>query len=341
VSSNRLTGIDLATLVYVGIATVAVLSPVFGEAIPERASLLAVHVLLVTLVLLAPRARAAGPIGRFLGEWYPLLLLPGLYGEVHLLTVRAGFQNERSIQQLEAWVFGPQVSYRWIRAQPNSLLSWILHICYLAYYPILYASPFGLWLRGRREASRQTIFAIMVTFYLCYAAFLFFPVAGPHYAFDTAHNAATAVWPARVAAWLVDHGDSWGAAFPSSHVAAAAVATGMALRQWRRLGLALLPFTVGLIPATVYGQFHYAVDALAGLAVAALVLVAMQTAEAGAPGRAPAADLGEESGRLMYSCEGAPTAARGMDGSPEAHAPQEVRDTNGGLARPPDAWRPS
>lgn len=284
-SGHRLRGIDLATLAYVGVATVAGLRPVSDDAIGERASLIAVHALLVVLVLLAPRARAAGPIGRFLGEWYPLLLLPGLYGEVHVLTVHAGFQNERCIQQLEGWVFGSQVSYRWIRAQPSRLLSWTLHICYLAYYPILYGSPLGLWLGGRREASRQTIFAIMVTFYLCYASFLFFPVAGPRYAVDIAHNVATAVWPARVAAWLIDHGDSWGAAFPSSHVAGAVVATGMALQHWRRLGLALLPFTIGLIPATIYGQFHYGVDALAGLAVAALVLVAMQCAESGAQDR--------------------------------------------------------
>src|SRR6185503_2069928 len=101
--------------------------------------------------------------------------------------------------------------------------------------------------------------------------------------FDGAHNAATEVGPARFAAWLLDRGDSWGAAFPSSHVAASVVATGMALRYWRALGLVLLPFTAGLILAVVYGQFHYAVDALAGLIVAALMLGVMQTAEAAEP----------------------------------------------------------
>jgi hypothetical protein len=54
----------------------------------------------------------------------------------------------------------------------------------------------------------------------------------------------------------------------------------MALRYWRTLGLILLPFTAGLILAVVYGQFHYAVDALAGLIVAAMMLGIMQTAEA-------------------------------------------------------------
>jgi membrane-associated phospholipid phosphatase len=138
----------------------------------------------------------------------------------------------------------------------------------------------------------------MATSYLCYLVFLFFPVAGPRYAFDGAHNLATDVGPARIAAWLLDRGDSWGAAFPSSHVAASVVATGMALRYWRPLGLVLLPFTAGLILAVVYGQFHYAVDALAGLMLAALTLGAMQTAEATAPRRleGAVADYGVERG---------------------------------------------
>ena len=83
------------------------------------------------------------------------------------------------------------------------------------------------------------------------------------------------MWPARAAQWVLDQGDSWGAAFPSSHVAGAVVATLCALRFWRPLGLVLLPLTIGLIFAVVYGQFHYAVDAVAGLAVAIAVLTSL------------------------------------------------------------------
>lgn len=268
----RLTATDLVTLLYLAVATAAVLA-FSGADHAGWDSLLTAHALIVVLVLLAPAAREAGPVGRFLGDWYPMLLLGGLYAEVGVLNVDLAYQHDLAIQRLEFWVFGSQLSYRWIREMPNAVLSSFLHGCYLAYYAILYASPLGLWLHGQRGAARRTIFAVMVTFYLCYVVFLFFPVAGPRYAFEPAHNAATSVWAARASQWVLDRGDSWGAAFPSSHVAAAVVAAVCALRYWRTLGLVLAPFTIGLVLSVVYGQFHYAVDALAGLVVAAGVLV--------------------------------------------------------------------
>lgn len=283
---DALTPLDWWTLGYVALATVALGLSFSGDFIPHWEDLAVAHALLVVLVLLAPRARTAGPVGRFLGDWYPMLLLAALYGEIGVLTLDAGFQNDLPIQRLEMWVFGSEISYRWIREMPIPWFSAVLHSCYLAYYAILCAAPLGLWFSGRRDAARHTILGVMVTFYLCYAVFLFFPVAGPRYAFDAAHNAATQVGPARLAQWLLDRGDSWGAAFPSSHVAASVVATGMALRYWRPLGVALLLPTLGLVLAVIYGQFHYGVDALSGLLLAGGMLAAMQrarVAEAPAP----------------------------------------------------------
>src|SRR5205814_4667260 len=268
---ERLTAVDVVTLVYLAFATAAVLA-FSGHDHAGWNLLLTAHGLIVVLVLIAPAARQAGPAGQFLGDWYPMLLLGGLYAEVGVLNVDLAYQHDLVVQRLELWAFGSQLSYRWIREMPNPLLSWFLHGCYLAYYAILYTSPLGLWFSGRPDAARRTIFAVMVTFYLCYVVFLFFPVAGPRYTFELAHNAAPSVWPARATQWLLALGDSWGAAFPSSHVAAAVVAALCALRYWRPLGLLLTPLTLGLVLSVVYGQFHYAVDAMAGLIVACAVL---------------------------------------------------------------------
>ena len=66
---------------------------------------------------------------------------------------------------------------------------------------------------------------------------------------------------------LLAAGSSRGTAFPSSHIAASVVASLCALQSGRRTGIAVSVLTAGLTAATVYGGFHYAVDAGAGLVV--------------------------------------------------------------------------
>ena len=72
---------------------------------------------------------------------------------------------------------------------------------------------------------------------------------------------------ARLVYAMLAGGSSYGAAFPSSHVAASVAATIAGWSASRRLGVVLLVLTALLTVAVVYCQMHYAVDALAGLGV--------------------------------------------------------------------------
>jgi membrane-associated phospholipid phosphatase len=237
-------------------------------------ALLPAGLLLAAVVagVLAPRARTAGPLGRFLGEFYPLGLTLALYAHVGLVNSARGVSHDGLVQAWEAALFSLQPSLAWIRAFPSPGWSALMHAAYLSYYAILLLAPLVPWLAGRRAAARATLLLTMVAFYLCYAIFLAFPVAGPRYAFPAAENAATAVPLAVLTRRLLEGGSAWGTAFPSSHVAAALVAAGCALRFVRPLGMALFPLALLMSLATVYGQLHYAVDALAGAALAGLVL---------------------------------------------------------------------
>ena len=266
--------VDIATLAYAVVTSIAATLLARGAGTGWQ-WLLCANALTVVAVLLAPRARAAGPVGQFVGDFYPMLILAGVYSAVGIVTVPNGHPHDVVIQRLEQWMFGSQLSYRWIREVPSPALSWFLHLSYLAYYPILSVPPLVLWLTDRRDGARVTMFGTLTALYVCYVTFMLFPVVGPRYAFPLADNAATNVWPARFTQWLLNGGDSWGAAFPSSHVAGAVVSTLCALRFSRPLGLSFLPWTIGLVLGVVYGQFHYAVDAIAGLVVAAGVLASL------------------------------------------------------------------
>jgi hypothetical protein len=269
--ARRLSGapIDRWTLGY-AVTIAAVL--VWRVPAARLPAFLLVQGVLAALALLVPRAREAGPVGRFVGAWYPLLIVTALYTEIGLINLCDGWVYDRFVLGWERALFGFQPARDWIRWSPSVWLSWILHLGYLSYYPIVIAAPLALWVAGRRAAMERVVMTIMVTFYLCYTAFVVFPVVGPRHVFPAADNAATQTAIARLTARLLDQTAAWGAAFPSSHVAVSVAATAAALREWRALGLTLVLPTTLLTLGSVYGQFHYAVDALAGVGVGLAVV---------------------------------------------------------------------
>ena len=266
-----LSPVDRWTAAYAAGASLAILAR-WPRHLPLPPLLLVGHAALVLLAVFAPALRRRGPGARFVGEFYALAGAPLLYAAIGALNRAAGVAHDTAVQAWEQAIFSGQPSVAWIRHQPWPFLSALLHAGYLSYYFVVAAAPLGLWISGRRDGARRAIALEMAAFYVCYAVFVLFPVAGPRYVFPPAENAATAVGPARLARALLEAGSAWGTAVPSSHVAAAVVASGAAWREWRRLGAVLVPLAALLCLGTVYGQFHYAVDAVAGLAVAIAVL---------------------------------------------------------------------
>jgi membrane-associated phospholipid phosphatase len=110
--------------------------------------------------------------------------------------------------------------------------------------------------------------ALAIVYGICFITYLMFPVDGPRFVVGAA---AAPEGPIRAFVLeLLRAGSSRGTAFPSSHVAAALVAALAALSTQRRVGVAVTLLTAGLALGTVYGGFHYAVDALAGVATGSI-----------------------------------------------------------------------
>jgi membrane-associated phospholipid phosphatase len=124
-----------------------------------------------------------------------------------------------------------------------------------------------------RALERATT-TIALGFFICYLFFVVFPVAGPRYLFPPLSGppARSEIYAAVHA--ILDRGSSKGTAFPSSHVAASVSSLLAAWRESRSAGAILLLPVSALVVGTVYGRFHYGVDALAGLLVAAAAFAA-------------------------------------------------------------------
>lgn len=231
--------------------------------------ILAMHGLVAVLLLLLTRPGARGVTGRVVHTFYPILLLVPLYTAIGLLNrdlqLETILVNDAVVQRWEEALFGEQLSFTLIREHPSVFWSGLLHLAYLAYYPIILGGPLLVMLRHGLAVTKPVIFGAMMAYIACYTVFLVFPVAGPYYAFPPPSGPVREVWSADLVYALLADGSSVGAAFPSSHVAATVAAVWGVWRAWRGLGLVLGVPTALLTVATVYCQMHYAVDAAAGL----------------------------------------------------------------------------
>jgi hypothetical protein len=229
--------------------------------------------LVVVLVLLLRRLSDRGTFATVVGGAYPLILASAFYWQLGTIQLDVGHLYDAVVQRWEVALFGVQVSAEWHRRAPSPALSAVLHFCYGSYYWILAIVPVWLLVRGKREAFLRAIFVIALALYVSYLVFGVFPVAGPYFLFPPLPERLVSSWPARYVYFMLGNGSSMGTAFPSSHIAASWVAVYAAWRDERRLALALAPLALGLALGTIYGQFHYAVDAVAGALLAVALMV--------------------------------------------------------------------
>ncbi len=152
------------------------------------------------------------------------------------------------------------------------LLTDFLSGCYMLFFPGVLAAFFIAILRPEPAGAR--LFDGLISLYgLGFLGYTLIPAAGPHLAMPEAFPAAlTGGWLTRTNAELVASGSNRVDVFPSLHTAITVFLMGSLWPRHRRVFLALLIPAAGLGAATLYLRYHYAVDLLAGLLLAAAAL---------------------------------------------------------------------
>ena len=261
----------LLTIAY--LAGTALLIGVLGRALPDWPSRVVAHLVACAGLLMVLRPE---PLPRMLvvaRDWHPLVLFPLLYREVEALAAVMGdWRLTETVAATEAALFGGQPSLYLSERLPFVPLSEYLHFCYLAYVVVIPALAAWWYFGGRRAAFHELVLLLAAVMYAatCSSSSIrstaptidsidsAAPLAGNPF-FDLVHAMSA-------------RGGARGGAFPSAHVSGAVVVMLVAWRHQRRLAVVLAPIVLGLIVATVYGRFHYAVDAIAGIGLALIVV---------------------------------------------------------------------
>ncbi len=206
-----------------------------------------------------------------LRDWIPVpLLLVGYYEAGRLTFPRADRFYERAFLRWGRRLFGSRSA--------NETAGWLqgmLEFFYLQCYSIV---PMGIGLLYVTQKGALADYYwsnVLGAAFIAYGLTPLFPALPPRRL-----PGDSAVTPKRTALrkfslWISDHGSIEVNSFPSGHAAAAAAATLALLRILPVAGICYMIVTAGILWGSVRGKYHYAVDALAGVAVAVGVCVAL------------------------------------------------------------------
>jgi membrane-associated phospholipid phosphatase len=211
------------------------------------------------------------PMLGIMRDWYPIPLMLLGYREMGWFAPAAHtFRLELT------WIQWDRILLRqWGLSRAIELLGPVLPSLLEISYSLVYAvSTFSLAMlyvyrkRGRADAL---LFTALLGVYLSYAQFPFWPSEPPRTVFPGEDFPAYYTVFRKFNWWMLGGYGIHTSVFPSAHVSgafSAAFAMVRLLPERKWVGRFLVVLATLITTATVYGRYHYAADAVAGLAIA-------------------------------------------------------------------------
>ncbi|MBN1781960.1 phosphatase PAP2 family protein [bacterium] len=198
---------------------------------------------------------------------YPLIFVFVSWMELKVLItmIFPDYYGTLIVQQLEHGIFNTYPT-AWMERWYTPWLTESMHAFYSFYYLLLPGSVIVPFLIGEKKTARTMAFIITLNHVLFILLFLLFPVEGPKTALHAAQDFRQDGLFFMHLIHSIQRGASIkGAAFPSLHVAESFCISWVMLKKHKKTGLFLILFSCIMSVATVYCQYHYAVDTLAAL----------------------------------------------------------------------------
>jgi len=239
-----------------------------GFRLPVASVVKAWTLLMAACLFLAALARHSGGRSAW-RDWAPPLVLLGAYRELELFArSRPGRPLENGWQALDRVLLN-ECHVRGAIEGAGWLLPLYLELTYLLVYGIGFFLMLVVYRARRRAIADRVLFVYLLGALLAYAIIPFFPSAPPRSLFsDSGPQVMTPL--RRLNLMIVNDAGVHTGVFPSAHVSSAfsaAWALLLLVRERRKEAWGMLLYAVSVSVATVYGRYHYAVDAAAGFAV--------------------------------------------------------------------------
>ncbi|MGH7151605.1 MAG: phosphatase PAP2 family protein [Planctomycetota bacterium] len=265
---------DLVLAWYFG--TLAALIAAFAGDIPEASRWFVVHAGGALAALLLPVATRRLPAASALAIRFAaayLLVLVAFNALGRLVEFLSPDDREWYLIALDRRLFGGDPTLA-LRAVAHPALTELLQLVYASFYflPIVLG---GALARARDwRAFEFSLTAVALGFLLSYLGYFLVPARGPERFLPHGEPLEGVATASAVRAWLDRVVPVKRDCFPSGHTEISLLVAALAWRFHRPAFLLLGPVALLLAFSTVYLRYHYAVDVLAGAALAGAALIA-------------------------------------------------------------------
>jgi membrane-associated phospholipid phosphatase len=220
-------------------------------------------------------------IFRTLRDWTALAATLVAYREMDLFTPAHHDHHLEAIWIVWDRYLIHELGFQRVIESTGLLIPWILEFCYLVVYavgPFSMAILYGL---GKGERAQRFLVVYLLGTLLAYACFPYFPSEPPRTVYPGTDMPNIVTWFRRSNLLVVGNYGIHSSVFPSAHVSSAfAAGFGMlqALPERKSIGYGLVVYAALVAIATIYGRYHYAVDAVAGAGIAVAVMMLTRSA---------------------------------------------------------------
>ena len=274
--------VDLLSIVFIALlAIVTLVSLSVVSNWPQFIFKYSVFALIIISLAALDRNTSGRTFVNILHAFIPIVIIILVFNSLGELIPRIRHQYyDNDLIRIDYALFGAHPTV-WMERFNTVLLTGLLQIAYISYYFMPIALGTFLFLKKKQYEFDSAVFTICLCFYLSYIGYLLVPAVGPRFTLNQVQTMELQTGP--LSQWIQSTLDGLEQnktdAFPSGHTAVALVSLFYAWKYREKvLFWILVPAVSALIVSTVYLRYHYAVDVIAGILLAALtILIAPKT----------------------------------------------------------------
>jgi len=231
------------------------------------------HLFVVTILLWLPNSPQNSILDWF-KNWNPLVVIPLNFSELHYLVHSVSPMDfDQALINYDFALFGVHPTV-WMEKLANPLVTEYLQIIYTTFYFLPIFLSYLLIRKGAIKDFDYFVFIMVFGFYLSYIGYFMVPAIGPRFTLDHLQSfPVTGLWLTDSIRHTLDTLENIQRdAFPSGHTEMTVLTMYYAYFYSKKYFYVLLVIGTSLVFSTVYLRYHYVVDVIAGIVLAAMVV---------------------------------------------------------------------